>query len=241
MQFHRRLHPFRVISFDLDDTLYDNRPVLINAEQSLARFLREHYPQTASISVEGWRQLRDEIARGDPLLANNMTQLRATTLQQGLQRAGLDERAAKAGRDAAMHHFLQVRNQIEVPHATLQLLARCAKKYPVIAISNGNADIHQIGLSDYFSGAWSPDEKLQGKPTADMFRAAQQQFGFAPRELLHIGDHPVSDIQGASRFGAQSVWLNEAGIPHAALTWLPTATIYQLSDLEALLGLQDAG
>ena len=33
MEFFRRLHDIRAISFDLDDTLYDNRPVIERAEQ----------------------------------------------------------------------------------------------------------------------------------------------------------------------------------------------------------------
>ena len=32
MKFYRTLQPFRAISFDLDDTLYDNREVIRQAE-----------------------------------------------------------------------------------------------------------------------------------------------------------------------------------------------------------------
>lgn len=237
MQFHRRLRPFSVISFDLDDTLYDNGPVLYKAEQALAGYLSQQWPACADLTVDQWRQIRLDQAQQNPQLMMNMTRLREASLRQGLSNRGLSSQALTQAVADAMAYFLEVRNDIQVPAENLAMLQRCAEKYPLIAITNGNADIQRIGLQDYFVGAWTPGEKLRGKPTADMFQAAQRQLNFQPHQLLHIGDHPVSDIQGAAAFGAQSVWLNESGqpLPPAALTWLPTLTVSSLQQLDALL------
>ena len=35
----------RALTFDLDDTLWDNRPVLMAAEQTLYDWLGQHYPR----------------------------------------------------------------------------------------------------------------------------------------------------------------------------------------------------
>ncbi|RUO23841.1 hypothetical protein CWE09_11850 [Aliidiomarina minuta] len=237
MQFHRRLRPFNVISFDLDDTLYDNGPVLHKAEQALAHYLSEQWPDSADLTVDCWRQIRMQLAKQNPQLMMNMTRLREESLRQGLSSRGVPQSALSNAVADAMVYFLDVRNDIQVPPENLSLLQRCAEKYPLIAITNGNADIQRIGLQDYFVAAWTPGETLRGKPTADMFLAAQQQLNFEAHQLLHIGDHPISDIQGAAAFGAQSVWLNESGqpAPPAALTWLPTLTISSLRQLDALL------
>lgn len=228
IQFHRRLRPVKAISFDLDDTLYDNRPVMARAEQALVTYLHHHFPQTQAIDLQQWRSIRDTLAHQDVGLAGNMSALRMATLEHGLRQAGVDGAAATRGRDDAMAHFLRFRNQIEIAPEVHQMLTSLAARFPLIAISNGNADIHQIGLQDYFTSAWQPSAQLRGKPTTDMFLAAQQELGFKPAELLHIGDHPISDVQSAARFGAQSVWLNASGLPDANLTWLPTVTLTRL-------------
>lgn len=235
IQFHRRLRPVKVISFDLDDTLYDNRPVMQRAEQALVEHLHERFPQTSHWQLDDWRTMRDTLAAKDALLAGNMSALRLTTLQQGLCQAGVAKQAARQASEEAMAHFLTFRNRIEVAPEVHRLLNALAGKFPLVAISNGNADIHKIGLQPYFAAAWQPSDKVRGKPTTDMFLAAQQALGFKPSELLHIGDHPISDVQGAARFGAQSVWFNESGQDHPSLTWLPTVTIQSLPLLDDIL------
>ena len=40
MRFYRGLQPFKVMSFDLDDTLYDNSHVIRLAEERFLRFGR---------------------------------------------------------------------------------------------------------------------------------------------------------------------------------------------------------
>lgn len=235
IQFHRRLRPVKVISFDLDDTLYDNGPVMQRAEQALVEYLHQEHPDTQALKVNDWQSIRDDLARKNSNLAGNMTALRLAALTTGLARCGLTEVKAKTASDLAMAHFLEHRNQVEVATEVHQLLAALAGRFPLLAISNGNVDVQKIGLMDYFTKAWQPSAKLRGKPTSDMFEAARSDLGFKPAELLHIGDHPVSDVQGAALFGAQSVWLNESGLANPELTWLPTITISHLPALEGLL------
>ena len=50
MEFFRRLSGIRAISFDLDDTLYDNRPVIEHAEQWMVAHMRDAYLETAMFS-----------------------------------------------------------------------------------------------------------------------------------------------------------------------------------------------
>lgn len=237
IQFHRRLRPVKVISFDLDDTLYDNGPVMQRAEQALVDYLHHEHPDTQGLKINDWQLIRQDLAKKDTDLAGNMTALRLAALAAGLTRCGLPEVKAKTASDLAMAHFLEHRNQVEVAAEVHQLLAALAGRFQLLAISNGNVDVDKIGLMDYFTKAWQPSAKLRGKPTSDMFEAARADLGFNPGELLHIGDHPVSDVQGAARFGAQSVWLNESGLPNNELTWLPTITISHLPALEGVLEL----
>lgn len=46
------------------------------------------------------------------------------------------------------------------------------------------------------------------KPNAGIFRAAESQLGLCPDELLHVGDHPVDDYEGALRAGWHALLLD---------------------------------
>lgn len=49
MHFYRRWQPVAAISFDLDDTLYDNGPAIERAEQWMLSHLRSEYLATAML------------------------------------------------------------------------------------------------------------------------------------------------------------------------------------------------
>ena len=46
MQLFKALAPITVLSFDLDDTLYDNKPVIAAAEKAMLQALARHAPVT---------------------------------------------------------------------------------------------------------------------------------------------------------------------------------------------------
>ncbi|RUO37872.1 hypothetical protein CWE15_10950 [Aliidiomarina taiwanensis] len=236
-QIHRRLEPIRILSFDLDDTLYANAPVMAHAEQYLVDYLADKAPALADITVAQWRELRQQVAAENAELASDMSALRRATFVQELKRRGVAQVETLA--DEAMAAFFVVRNQVDIEQDIHTLLGKLAEKYTLIAISNGNADIHRIGIGDYFTAAVRPGPGVRGKPFTDMFELAAEKIQLEhPRHMLHIGDHPVSDVQGALRFGAQALWYNSPfkpaeGVP--AVTWLPHASIQNIQALRALL------
>ena len=58
MKIYLRPQPFSVISFDLDDTLYDNRPVIRQAEAVSQQFLHQHFPNAKSWQLSDWHRLK---------------------------------------------------------------------------------------------------------------------------------------------------------------------------------------
>ena len=78
----------------------------------------------------------------------------------------------------------------------------------MVALSNGNADIHKVGLGQYFQAAFNPISLGVGKPDPKMFHAGAEALGVLPEEVLHIGDDPHLDVLAAQRAGMQSVWVN---------------------------------
>lgn len=236
MQFFRRWRPVQALSFDLDDTLYDNVPVMIRAERAGFEFLRSHYPQTAAWSIADWAHRRSHLMLTNARLASDMTALRLATIEQGLLAAGVSAAEAAAGAEQGLAVFLRERNQVTIDPQVHQLLAELGQRYPLLALSNGNVNVQTIGLAQYFSLILQPSAQRRGKPHGDMFVAAQQHLPrLKAHEFLHIGDSPTADILGAQRAGWQSAWF-AGGLGHPEqFKVLPTLRFDRLHELAELL------
>lgn len=232
-QFFRGLSPIQAISFDLDDTLYANAPVMAHAEQFMVDYLAQHLPHLPRLNVAQWKQKRLALAAQNPELGSDMTALRQACLQQFFIENQTPQADAKVADVMAV--FFEVRNQIQLVPEVVQLLAALAQKYPLVAISNGNADIYRMGLGEYFSAAYRPSAGVRGKPYTDMFVQASEHLKLTqPSQLLHVGDHPKSDVVGALNYGAQAVWFDSPYLPADGvppLVRLPHARIQSLAAL----------
>lgn len=240
MKFYRRWQRPDVVSFDLDDTLYDNVPVMLAAEADCAAFIRElaaaELPELASWQRAEWQARRQQLLHADPHLAANMSELRRQTILRNLVALGMSATTAKDIADAALARFITQRSKIQVPESSFALLQALRPHYHVIAISNGNVDLPQTPLDGYFDLVLQPHAEQRGKPFGDMFEAAQQAFPkLTPAQFLHVGDHPISDILGAHRAGWQSAWFT-GGLGHAdELKVLPNCSFDTHAQLQALL------
>ena len=84
MKFYRTLQPFKVMSFDLDDTLYDNSEVIRLAEQHCVDFLR-HLSEIKGLNLDYWRSWKQQIEQQDPMLCEDVTAWRMKTIRAMLQ------------------------------------------------------------------------------------------------------------------------------------------------------------
>lgn len=236
MQFFRRLKPVQALSFDLDDTLYDNVPVMERAEREAYHALCECYPQAGQWSQQQWADLRHRLMQTDPNLAADMTALRLATLEQGLLQLGTEAQQARQGAEQIFAIFLRHRNNVQVSAETHQLLAELAQRYPLIALSNGNVDTAAIGLAEYFALVVQPGQGIRGKPHRDMFAVATETFPQIPASAwLHVGDSPHADVFGGQRFGWQTAWYRQGLYQADTLSVLPTVAFDSLQQLRALL------
>jgi len=120
-------------------------------------------------------------------------------------------------------------------------LAFLAARFPVVALSNGNADIKTIGIAAYFRASVSAQAFGVAKPDARIFHAAAGAVGVSPEHVLHIGDDPGLDVLGALNAGMQTVWLNRPGHawiheskPHLSVTSLKQLCDYMEADKQLL-------
>ncbi|WP_371374710.1 HAD-IA family hydrolase [Thalassotalea aquiviva] len=232
MRFYRRLRPFKAISFDLDDTLYDNQPVIEQAEREFLQYLTVLAPKSKALGPDFWHQHRHQCLADNPDLSHDVSALRIACIELGMTSLGYQD--AKARANQAFAHFLSHRNQVQVADSVKSLLARLAKTYPLVAISNGNVSIDKIGLKEYFSHCFFAGNGNLQKPARHMFHQTCEVLAIEPKQLLHIGDCTHADIYGALGAGCQTIWVNNPrfAIQKKPLKLLPSAEFDSVEQLQ---------
>ena len=208
--------PVHAITLDLDDTIWPIGPVIGRAEIALGAWLGENAPRTAERwPLAAMRALRDEVAAEHPQLAHDFTRQRMIALERMLHSAGDDIALAAPAFDA----FFAARCEVVHYDDSLPALERMAARAPLAALSNGNADLHRIGLMHVFRFQLGAREHGAAKPAASIFHAACRQLGCAPAHVLHVGDDVEMDIVGGARAGLRTCWINRPDATGARRDW----------------------
>lgn len=228
----------RALTLDLDDTLWPVWPVIERAERALFNWLQTHAPRTAALTqdAKALRAIRDQVARERPEWLTNLSEIRRESIRRALQQSGDNPALA----EPAFSVFFEERQQVSFYPDALPALAALARVYPLVALSNGNADLQRVGIGQYFVGSVSAQGFGIGKPDARIFAEAMRLTGLAnlqADEVLHIGDDAELDVLGAHAVGKQTAWVNRR-----AEQWLapiaPSVCVTQLDELCGLLGVK---
>ncbi|MEX2488786.1 MAG: HAD-IA family hydrolase [Pseudomonadales bacterium] len=196
----------KVIAFDLDDTLWDSKPVLIRAEQYLDEWLTTRVPDL-QYTVADMRDLRPLVLHDNPELAHYITELRRRVIEIAMQLSGLGHKESKALSQEAIKVFLAARNEINLPQETMGIIRALFGEFTLGSLTNGNANIHSLGLSPYFSFAYAAEDVGASKPASDLFHAALRHTNCRPPEMVYVGDDPLLDIDPANAVGLRTVML----------------------------------
>ena len=119
--------------------------------------------------------------------------------------------------------------------ATLELLR--ARGYRLAVISNWQCGLghfcEELGLGRSFEEVLSSAEIGWEKPSPEIFHEACRRLGLSGDRVLHVGDTPADDIEGAGRAGIRAVLVCRGELqPTAAV-----ASIRSLTEVPALLGI----
>jgi len=225
--------PVRLITIDLDDTVWPCAPVIQAAEAALYAWLAEQAPRlTAHFDADGLRAHRRALTLARPEVAHDLTAVRRLSLAALL--AELDYDPALA--DAAVELFRRHRNLVEPYADVAPVLARLRPRHRLVAVTNGNAEVQETPLRDAFHRTITAAEAGAAKPEPAVFELAMRWAGATPAETLHLGDDPLRDIDAARRAGIGAVWVNRTGQPWPEDLPPPLLEIADLHELEAWLG-----
>jgi putative hydrolase of the HAD superfamily len=150
------------------------------------------------------RALRDRVAAEYPQFAHDFTRQRRLSLAHALRTAGDDEVHV----EDAFNAFYNARNQVEFYPDALHALERLAARWPIAALTNGNADLGAIGIAHRFTVTVTAREAGHAKPDAPIFHATCERLRLAPAQVLHVGDDPWLDVAGAAAVGMRTCWIN---------------------------------
>jgi FMN hydrolase / 5-amino-6-(5-phospho-D-ribitylamino)uracil phosphatase len=231
MQAHFDFSQIQGISLDLDDTLWPIMPVLHRAELVLHAWFEANFPEVAlAYPAAKMRELRASVWQQNPDLAHDFTELRRMALAHAMRPLGCSEHDV----EAAIEVVHTARNQVTLFADAQSALPRLSAKFPLVALTNGNADLHRIGLAQHFKRNINAREFGKAKPEIGIFHAACHALGLAPAQVLHIGDHPEQDVLGAQNAGMPAVWVNRSEISWTEALVASQSGEYSRSDASLL-------
>ena len=187
------------ITFDLDDTLWESGSVLANAEARLYEWIAHTCPDVARThSYDALAAHRRAHHASIPEVRHDLTRARILWLESLLGEWGYEPGLAEAG----FRVFREHRNAVTLFDGAARVLGKLGERYSIGAITNGNADVHHIGIGHHFDFVVTPAEAGAAKPDPAMFEFALNAAGVPPGNVVHVGDDPVRDVAGRGRPGA---------------------------------------
>ena len=221
---------YKLVCFDLDDTLWPCLPTIQYAENAIYEWMGTHKPDiTQTYTIEQLREKRKLLLKDQPELINDLSEARRVHLKQLANEFNDSEDWV----EVAFEVFYQARQNVNLFADVIPVLSELKKDYTLVALTNGNAHISKTGLSEYFDFQVSAADVQAAKPHPAMFVRAITEAGVTPAQALHVGDHPIHDIRGARNAGIDAVWVNRFNQAWDAQETEPEfmfSDLYQLND-----------
>lgn len=199
----------KVITFDLDDTLWEVTPVLIEAEKIVFDWLVANAAKIGDrFSAQSLRDWKWQLYRQQPELSNKISQMRIDSVEQALLHVGYNAAESTQIAQRAFDIFLDARHNVTLFDDVIPMLEILRGQYSLGVLTNGNADVSRLEIGAFFDFSFSAEQLNASKPAPQHFQAAQQFSGASADEIIHIGDHIEHDIVGARLAGCHAIWFN---------------------------------
>ncbi|MDX2504051.1 MAG: HAD family hydrolase [Gammaproteobacteria bacterium] len=226
----------KLLTFDLDDTLWPCMTTIMRTEERLHQWYTKHHPDISNqYSIKQLRKKRLQLAKDHQHIAHDLTTLRKKSFVQLSREMAYSPEKEEQFIQDAFEFYIAERNKVSLYDDVIPVLKALKPLYRLGAVTNGNADIYRIGLGHLFEFSWSAADAGQQKPHPIVFNSLLANQHLQPHEVIHIGDDPISDIQGAQQSGIRAIWLNRNHAPWPEEVKSTFIEIDQLKKLPAIL------
>ena len=221
----------KLLSFDLDDTLWPCNPTILSAENAIYEFLKTNTPDiTRRYSIIQLREKRLDFLKQHPELSHDLTALRLHSLKALATEFEIDDEWV----DDAFQVFYDARQKVTLFDDVAGALDTLQGHFRLVAVSNGNASIEKTGVGHWFEFSVSAADVGFMKPHPAVFETVMEKSDCSIDEVIHIGDD-YNDVLGATQAGIRSVWLNRSDKEWLYQDCVADFNIRSLIELPALL------
>jgi len=209
----------RLVSIDLDDTLWNIEQTIVRAEKRIADFaydyLGNEYPTVRQFFLCPEVKKEAYIANKHLLESCNLSEYRKGLFKHALLRAG--HPGSEEVIDNLYTEYYRHRNDVIFFDGAREFLEHIthpsseSERYLLVALTNGNADLASVGIQSAFHAhVKATMECMRPKPDPSMFHYTLQiTDGLRTHHTpVHVGDDPVRDVAAARGSGFRTVWVN---------------------------------
>ena len=199
----------KAVTFDLDDTLWPLREVIIHAHKESNNWIIDKFPNMSKVLfTEQEQKMWQKLIAKDNSLRHRLSELRMKVIETLLTENGVTDEDAKTTSKDAFDIFLKLRHDITYFKGTLEVLKSLKEKYTLGVLTNGNASIETLKIDHLFDFYLNAEMVNDSKPGAKMFEEALKITQLSPEEVCHVGDHPDNDVEAALKLRMKAIWLN---------------------------------
>ena len=204
----------KLITFDLDDTLWDNLVVIKEAVRQCYTWLLDNYPKLADhYDIDGLDTMKNQFREKHPEFRHQVSRARIIAMEMALEQAGYSREEVVSGAEAAFEVFSQWRRRIAYYPGVLETLEYLNEHYMLAALTNGNIEMANLRIERFFDFVLKAEDINSSKPDPLMYQMAMEKASVTASEMLHIGDSPENDILAPMQLGIRTVWFNPQNEP----------------------------
>ena len=211
----KQMPKIELITFDLDDTFWDIKSVIIAAEKNYRHWLEAKISKSIKWGTfDEFMSIRQDLIKEIPTLEYDLGLLRKKLIRHHLNDHITNQDELNLLIDEAYEFFLEERHKVVFYEEVIGVLENLSSQVMLVVLTNVNADVNKLGIGNLFNFSIASTDVMSNKPGPAHFVRAKEISGIDFQNTLHIGDHPVNDIKGARDLGINTMWFNSQN-----LTW----------------------
>ena len=205
----KKMSKIQLITFDLDDTFWDIKSTIINAEMNSRKWSEDRIGEKIEWGTfEDFMQIRNELVKEDPSLEYDLGMLRKKIIAHHTKKFFKNTKDLNEFIEDAYNFFLGERHKVTFYDDVVEVLEELSSKYKLGVLTNGNADVNKLKIGHLFDFSISSMDVKSNKPGKSHFVKARELSKVDFKDTLHVGDHQVNDVLGARDLGINTIWFN---------------------------------